>query len=192
MSATKSHLRAIIMIAGLTAAGLGAAGLSGCDGERAQRDATTPSGFAVPRYLVLRFNEINGRAGPSEDHRILWTYHAKGLPVQVIAETQDWRRICDPEGGISWVRSRMLEGGRAVMRTGDTPVSVRRRPDAAAAEVAVLPPKGVAKLDRCEKGWCQVRVGKTHGWTPEDQVWGTGEGMQCEGLPTPRGPVAGE
>ena len=49
----------------------------------------------MPRYVSLKFGEVNGRQGPSEDDKLLWTYHAKGLPVQIIAETAEWRRIID-------------------------------------------------------------------------------------------------
>ena len=58
----------------------------------------TPSGQPVPRYVSLKFDKVYARAGPGEDHRLLWVYEAKGLPVQVIAENIEWRRICDPDG----------------------------------------------------------------------------------------------
>jgi SH3-like domain-containing protein len=163
--------------------------VAGCGGPRAERDASTPSGFAVPRYLVLRFDEINGRAGPSEDHAILWTYRAKGLPVQVIAETEEWRRICDPEGGISWVHSRMLEGGRTVIRMDTEPVAVHRGPNASSAVITALPPKATARLERCEDGWCKIKAGARSGWTQQSAVWGAAEGAQCAGLPAPTEPL---
>jgi SH3-like domain-containing protein len=157
-----------------------------CQNTRAGRDETTPSGFAVPRYLTLRFGEINARAGPSEDHAKLWTYHAQGMPVQVIAETKDWRRICDPEGGISWVAARMLEGGdAAVIRMKPGPLPVHRDPSPTSAMVASLPPRAVAVMDECKAGWCKIRVGKAKGWAPAAELWGTNPAPQCAGLAAP-------
>ena len=43
-----------------------------------------PSGQPVPRYVSLKFDKVYARAGPGEDHQLLWVYQAKGLPVQVI------------------------------------------------------------------------------------------------------------
>src|SRR5690606_9218018 len=70
----------------------------------------TPSGQPVPRYVSLKFDKIYARAGPSGDHKLVWVYHAKGMPVQVIAETTEWRRICDPEGGVAWIHRRLTSG----------------------------------------------------------------------------------
>ena len=66
--------------------------------DKAERQ--TPSGLPVPRYVSLKFDVVNARSAPGDDSRLLWIYRAKGLPVQVVAETPEWRRICDPEGGL--------------------------------------------------------------------------------------------
>jgi hypothetical protein len=42
------------------------------------------SGQTVPRYASLRYDEVNGRAGPSPDYPVRWTYERAGLPVVVI------------------------------------------------------------------------------------------------------------
>ena len=47
----------------------------------AAADRPTPSGLPVPRYVTLKFDRVNARAGPGDDHRLLWVYQARGLPV---------------------------------------------------------------------------------------------------------------
>ncbi len=98
------------------AVALVAAALAACAALAADEDRPTPSGLPVPRYVSLKFDEVNARSGPSDDHRLLWVYHVQGLPVQVVAETGEWRRICDPDGGLSWVHERTIDGRRTVMR----------------------------------------------------------------------------
>ena len=61
----------------------------------------TPSGLPVPRYVTLKFDQVNARAGPGDDYPARWVYRVPDLPVQVVAETADWRKVCDPEGGSS-------------------------------------------------------------------------------------------
>src|SRR5580698_4123114 len=99
--------------------------LAGCgsrSGEGADCPAgvkqKTPSGYCVPRYLSLKRGEVFGRKGPGKDYPTVFVYHARGLPVQVVDETSDWRRICDPDGGAVWVASAMVDGQRTVMATG--------------------------------------------------------------------------
>ena len=146
---------------------------------QAREAGETPSGFAVPRYLSLKFGEVNARAGPGDDHQVLWVYRARGLPVQVVAETREWRRICDPEGGLAWVHRRVTDGKRSVMNLAASPLPLRRRPRAEAEITAYLNARALAALDRCDKGWCRLSVDGVTGWVTESAVWGVAGPVQC-------------
>jgi SH3-like domain-containing protein len=139
----------------------------------------TPSGQPVPRYVSLKFDKVNARAGPADDSRLLWIYHARGLPLQVVAETDEWRRVCDPSGAVAWVHRRTVGDRHTVMNTGNTGLGLRARPTEAAGETAVLVGRAVADLKGCQGGWCQVSVGHAKGWAPEAVLWGTSDALQC-------------
>jgi SH3-like domain-containing protein len=139
----------------------------------------TPSGLPVPRYVSLKFDRVNARAGPGDDHRLLWVYKVKGLPVQVVAETSEWRRVCDPEGSLVWVHKRTTDGRRTVMNTKQAQITLLRRPRPDARAAAFLNPRALATLDKCEKGWCRVRADGVAGWAREGDLWGTMEAPQC-------------
>ena len=139
----------------------------------------TPSGLPVPRYVSLKFDRVNARSGPGDDHRLLWVYQVKGLPVQVVAETPEWRRVCDPEGSLVWVHKRTTDGRRTVMNTRREQVTLLRRPKPDARAAGFLNPRALATLDKCEKGWCRVRVQGVSGWAREGELWGTAEAPQC-------------
>ncbi len=142
-------------------------------------DRPTPSGYPVPRYVTLKFGEVNARAGPGDDHRLLWVYRTKGLPVQVVAETADWRRVCDPEGGKAWVHKRVTDGRRAVLNLEPRRAPLLKKPQAGALTAAYLAPRGMAGLDRCEKGWCRIKTPGAAGWVREGALWGTAVAPQC-------------
>lgn len=163
----------------LTLAGLGLA-LLGCGAAWAQAPKVTPSGMEVPRYVSLKYGEVNARVGPDEAHRLLWIYKAKGMPVQVVAETREWRRICDPEGGLAWVHKRTTDGRRAAMRVQATPLPLRAQPKADARISAYLAGRSTASLDRCEKGWCKLKAGGESGWAPQAEIWGASPQVQCK------------
>jgi SH3-like domain-containing protein len=151
----------------------------------------TPSGLPVPRYVSLKFGEVNARAGPGDDYRLLWTYRARGLPLQVIAETDEWRRICDPEGQVAWVHQRTVDNGRrTVMRTSPAPLPLHSRPNARSREVAELSGRSIAALETCKGGWCRIASGRTKGWVPAAEVWGTADPQQCR-APRPHPQVGG-
>jgi SH3-like domain-containing protein len=142
-------------------------------------DRPTPSGYPVPRYVTLKFGKVNARSGPGDDHRLLWVYSTRGLPVQVVAETAEWRRVCDPEGGMAWVHKRVTDGRRAVINTRSQPTPLLRRPKAGAEPAAFLNVRAMASLVRCEKGWCKVKADGAAGWVREGTLWGTSEALQC-------------
>lgn len=139
----------------------------------------TPSGMPVPRYVVLKFAEVNARAGPGDDHRLLWVYRVRGLPVQVVAETSEWRRICDPEGGLAWVHRRTTDGKQMVMNRGAAPAPVYRSTEPGARHVADLNPRSLAALIGCETGWCHIKADGVSGWTRAERLWGTASTPQC-------------
>lgn len=137
-------------------------------------DRPTPSGFPVPRWVSLKFGDVNARQGPGDDYPAVWTYKVKHLPVLVIEETREWRKICDPDGQSAWVHKRTIDGARTVFRAEGSPLALVARPDAKARVRAILAPRSLADLDRCEDGWCRIRVDDIHAWAPARSLWGAG------------------
>jgi SH3-like domain-containing protein len=56
------------------------------------------TGLPTPRYVSLKSDRVNLREGPSKDHRTTWVFQRAGLPVEITAEFETWRRIRDSEG----------------------------------------------------------------------------------------------
>ncbi len=136
----------------------------------AAQSCDTFSGLPVPRFVSLRFDEAAGRAGPSEDHPIAWMYQRAGLPVQIIAETPDWRRVRDPDGEEVWMHRRLLSGRRAVRAL--EPSDMLARPEDEAALVARIEPYAVLWLERCRAGWCRLEADGQRGWAQAAAFWG--------------------
>ena len=145
------------------------------------READTPSGLSVPRYVTLANGEAAARSGPSDDNRVVSVYKARGLPVQIVAETDDWRRICDPEGGLVWMKKRLVDGRRNVINLKAEPLALRSRPTDGAGANGWLAPRALAAFDKCEKGWCRLKAGKIKGWVPQAEIWGVAPEPQCHG-----------
>jgi SH3-like domain-containing protein len=133
-----------------------------------------------PRYATLKVAPVNARGGPGEDYKALWTYQKRGVPVQIVEESDDWRRICDPEGGLGWVRARALDGRRTVMRMAPSDLPMRRGPSADAKISAVLAARATASLLGCKGGWCRISVDHATGWVHGDDLWGTADAPQCK------------
>ena len=85
----------------------------------------------MPRFVSLKSDKVNVRGGPTKDHDVTWIYTRAGLPVEITAEFDNWRRIRDWEGSEGWVYHSLLSGRRTAMVTAR-----RRRPSAPATRQA--------------------------------------------------------
>ncbi|MEQ8404823.1 MAG: SH3 domain-containing protein [Oceanicaulis sp.] len=128
------------------------------------------SGLPVPRFVSLRYDEAIGRSGPSGEHPRLWVYRRAGLPLQVIQETPDWRKVRDPGGVEVWMHRRLLSGRRAVWALDDA--DLRARPDGDSPLVARIEPDARLWLERCRADWCRLEADGRRGWARADRFWG--------------------
>src|SRR5262249_55972336 len=82
-----------------------------------QATTQTASGLPVPRYVSLKSDHVNVRAGPTKDNDVAWVYTRPGLPVEITAEFENWRRVRDSEGAEGWVYHSLLSGRRTAVVT---------------------------------------------------------------------------
>jgi SH3-like domain-containing protein len=135
-------------------------------------DMIVRSGLPVPRFVSLRSGEVNVRTGPGRSYPIDWVFVRPGMPVEVTAEFDTWRRIRDVEGTQGWVHQSMLSGRRTLVITGELR-TIRERPSASAAAVAQAEPGVMGRLVACSLGsWCEVEIQGFHGWLGRGDFWG--------------------
>src|SRR5471032_1512570 len=164
--------RRILSEAVLAGAFLGASVSSGLSAK----DAATPSsGLPVPRYVSLKSDHVNVRAGPTKDNDVAWVYTRSGLPVEITAEFENWRRVRDSEGAEGWVYHSLLSGRRTAvitMKAKDDLAPLYDRADQSSAVAARLQAGVVAQVKRCAAGWCRVSGNGFDGWVEQQRLWG--------------------
>src|SRR6185295_2498402 len=89
-------------------------------GHAAKDSAMATSGLPIPRYVSLKSDHVNVRAGPTKDNDVAWVYTRAGLPVEITAEFENWRRVRDSEGAEGWVYHSLLSGRRTAVVTMKT------------------------------------------------------------------------
>lgn len=131
------------------------------------------SGLPVPRYASLRYDKVNGRSGPGSEYPVSWTYERLGLPVIIVRESEEWRKVRDPQGDEVWVLRNMLAGQRTAVATAMG--AVRKEPQTWAPTVARYRIGAVLRLGECADGWCRVEARGLKGWAPQTELWGAAE-----------------
>lgn len=138
--------------------------------------AATAAGGQLPRFASLKADEVHVRKGPGEDYDVLWTFRSLGLPVEVTAEHEHWRRVRDSEGSEGWVHFRLLSALRAVLvmpweKGGQTAV-LRASPDGEGRAIARLESGVKGYVQECDGSWCRVSVASLNGWIEQSRLWG--------------------
>jgi SH3-like domain-containing protein len=126
---------------------------------------------AGPRFASLRAEKVFLRAGPGPDFPIQWVFVRRGLPVEILATFDIFRKIRDSDGTVGWVNQQMLTGRRSVLVSGVIR-NLHHDADPGSEVVAQLEPGVIASVAKCDPAWCEVKAGGYKGWLKRDQVWG--------------------
>jgi SH3-like domain-containing protein len=142
---------------------------------RAEAPLGPRSGLPVPRFVSLKPDRVNVRGGPTRDHEVAFVYTRAGLPVEITAESDNWRRIRDWEGSEGWVYHSLLSGRRtAVVNPKDKSelVPLYDKDDGEGAVMARLQAGVLAAVRRCTGSWCRIAGAGFDGWVVQEQLWG--------------------
>jgi len=163
-SRTRNFCAALVLIA----SGIATAAAAG--GELGPK-----SGLPVPRFVSLKPDRVNVRGGPTRDHEVTWIYTRAGLPVEITAESDNWRRIRDWEGSEGWVYHSMLSGRRTAVvkaKDQDTLVPLFAKADAGAEMIARLQSGVLGSVKQCTGAWCRLVGSGFDGWVAQERLWG--------------------
>ena len=141
----------------------------------AQAQVGQSTGLPIPRYVSLKSDRVNLREGPSKDHRTSWVFQRAGLPVEITAEFENWRRIRDSEGTEGWVLQSLLSGRRTALvapwKRGEVfPIYAKPADDAAVA--AKLQSGVQGAIRKCDGSWCRISGEGYDGFVQQSLLWG--------------------
>ena len=134
--------------------------------------ASAQEALPLPRFVSLKADEVNMRAGPGESYPVEWVYTRKGLPVEIIKEYDQWREVRDVEGTRGWVHRVMLSGLRTVQVTGAVERTGYDRPSVDGRAVFRAHPGVQGTLIGCQSGWCRIDISGVKGWMAMGDLWG--------------------
>jgi SH3-like domain-containing protein len=139
-------------------------------------------GAGARRYLSLKADRVVLRQGPGPEHPEAWIFRRTGLPVEVVEESEVWRKVRDAGGTEGWVHSSLLSGRRTALvlpwEAKDNqaqPLSAVLRDDHRenARPVVQVEAGVLANIIACGNGWCRVSVGNYRGYIEQSKLWGT-------------------
>jgi SH3-like domain-containing protein len=134
--------------------------------------------------VSLKSDKVNVRKGPSTDQAIVWVFSRAGLPVEVIAESDNWRHVRDSEGADGWVFHSLLSARRTALVTpwskGEERVRLYGSNSTNSRAVAELQSGVLGNVLSCDGEWCNVSVDDYSGYVQQDKLWGVYKGEEVK------------
>ncbi|MCW5747902.1 MAG: hypothetical protein KIT36_17060 [Alphaproteobacteria bacterium] len=182
VAARPAAVRAAIVAASLALSAVAFGGLAPAAAQQVgvrPADAPPPlrkgTGLPLPRFAALRSEETNVRAGPATRYPIDWVFKRKSMPVEIVAEYENWRKVRDWQGAGGWVHQSLLTGKRSVTVIAREAM-LYKTPSTTATAVARLQTEVICLVKSCSGEWCRVQVGPHVGWIERAKVWGVYKG----------------
>jgi SH3-like domain-containing protein len=149
---------------------------------RAQQVGTA-TGLPVPRYVSLKTDRVNLREGPSKDHATTWVFQRAGLPVEITAEFETWRKVRDSEGSEGWVLHSLLSGRRTALVAPwkkNENFKIFAKANESSELAATLQSGVIGNIRSCDSGWCLIDGDGFKGYIKQSNLWGVYPGEKVE------------
>jgi len=149
--------------------------------EQAQdRNKGESTGLPLPRFASLNADQVFARMGPGTRFPIQWAYQRKNLPIEIVDEFDNWRKIRDIDGEGGWVHQSLLSGKRYAFQNQGQALPLYRSADDTDRQVAVVETMAMMAIESCNDGWCRVTASGIRGWIEKEVLWGVYEGERIQ------------
>ena len=127
----------------------------------------------LPRFVSTKSNEVNLRTGPDTKYPIEWVYKKSGIPLEVVQEFCNCRKVKDWDGTTGWIIKSGLTSRRSFRALGKAPL--RRGESLDSVVFAEIGAGAVGKILQCpatNPTTCRVEIQGYQGWIDKGDIWG--------------------
>ncbi len=124
-------------------------------------------------FISLKSSEINLRVGPGKEYPISWTLMRANLPMMLVAEFEQWRKIKFIDNTEGWVHKNMISTKGMVIVIADFAIMYRH--SSRTNPIAKVEKNVVLRVLKKEGEWLKVEINNFKGWIERKYVWGVNE-----------------
>lgn len=133
------------------------------------------TGLPLPRFVSVKAEAANVRIGPGTDYPVKYTIVRRGLPLEITAEFENWRRVRDWNGDEGWMLGALLSGRRTALTrpwSDADPVLLHASASNQSSVAAIVHPKVLVTIEECDGTWCEVTARGRNGYIQQTALWG--------------------
>ncbi len=121
-------------------------------------------------FLSLKKDKVYVRYGPGKNYPIKYTYRKKFLPIKVIDQKDNFRRIIDHKQNSGWIHRIMLRKLNSLIILEEK--IVFKKNTKFSKPIVKLEKGRLVIIKRCKINWCRIETGNYSGWIETKNVWG--------------------
>ena len=122
-------------------------------------------------FLTLRYDKVNLRLGPSKDYPVKIFYKKKYLPVLVVDQLDNFKKIKDHENNTGWIHVSQLSKKKAAIVITDNLIMFKKS-TVYSKPLAILQKGKLTKIIKCREEWCKAKTKGYIGWVKKGSLWG--------------------
>mgnify|MGYP001166348888 CR=1 FL=1 len=121
-------------------------------------------------FVMLKYNKVNVRYGPSVEHPIKFIYKKIFLPIKVIDKKDEFRRIIDHKKNSGWIHRSQLKPSKSLIILTDK--IIFKSSTKHSKPLAKLQKGRLLIIKKCKINWCKVKTENYSGWIEKKNIWG--------------------
>ena len=94
----------------------------------------------------------------------------KNLPVKIIDEKENWRRIIDHQYNSGWIQLSQLKSSNSFIILEDK--ILFKKSTLFSKPILKLKKGRLLLIKNCKKEWCKVETDNYSGWIKNTNIWG--------------------
>ena len=122
------------------------------------------------RFLMLKNDKVNVRYGPGFKYPIKFIYKKKFLPVKIIDNKENFRRIIDHKNNSGWIHVSQLKKVNSLIVSEDT--NLFSKASKFSKPLAKLEKGKLLIVKKCQENCCKVSDENYLGWINTNNAWG--------------------
>ena len=145
-------------------------------------------------FLSLKSSEVNLRVGPGEEYPIAWVLTKSGLPIKLIAEYNNWRKVQLVDGTEGWIHVNIISRKNTAIVKNPHPTirkiknsnneklknfdieepfcAVLYKYNSHSRPIARVEENVVVRVLKREENMIKIDVNHIKGWIDRENLWG--------------------
>ena len=122
-------------------------------------------------FLTLKYNNVKVRQGPSFKYPVKFIYKKKYLPIKIIDNKDNFRKITDLKNNNGWIHVSQLSKKKSAINIHNLSI-IFKKPNIYSQPMAKLEKGKMVIVKKCKEDWCKIITNDYKGWIFKNYLWG--------------------